>query len=99
MRPEVLSGQEVASQTTMNLNIRLKFFINTSDNNIIYLCMYILSPWSIYLSIKEESYDDFAAGYRKYWEAQQADKKAKMSAADEIEDMFDEAEYARYNIR
>jgi len=47
---------------------------------------------------EDESYNDFASSYRKYWEAKQLETAAaakKLTATDEIEDMFDEASFAR----
>ncbi len=49
-------------------------------------------------SNQDESYNDFASSYRKYWEAKQLEQAAaakKLTATDEIEDMFDEASFAR----
>jgi len=49
---------------------------------------------------QDESYADFAAGYKKYWSQNEEAKKdqmknEKLSAIDEIENMFDDVEHSK----
>jgi len=43
------------------------------------------------LTRKEETVEEFNAGYKKFWEEEQAKKKLK--ASEDLEEIFDEAEY------